>query len=70
MPKRHYFNTDKDTLRIYVNETSTNQSDVRDAVEMEIKEVLRYQGIDLGNKLLTIPQIRKLIYYLEREKMH
>ncbi len=62
MPTRHYFNTHTDSLRIYVNETSTNQEEVRDAVEMEIKEVLRYQGIDLRNKTLTIPQIRKLIY--------
>ena len=42
LPTRHYFNTHTDSLRIYVNETSTNQEDVRDAVEMEIKEVLRY----------------------------
>jgi hypothetical protein len=55
LPTRHYFNTHTDSLRIYINETSTNQEDVRDAVEMEIKEVLRHQGIDLRNKTLTIP---------------
>jgi hypothetical protein len=49
-------------MRIYINETSTPQTDVRAAVESEIVEVLRSEGINLNDKSMTVPIAREYIY--------
>jgi len=49
---------------VWINETSTPQEAVRDAVELEIQEALRAEGIDLRNKTVTVPMA---IDYLNRK---
>lgn len=51
-------------MRVWINETSTPQEDVRDAVDIEIQEALRAEGIDLRNKTVTVPMARD---YLNRK---
>jgi len=47
LPTRHFFSKFPDSVRIYINETPCPQEDVRDAAEIEIREALRAEGIDL-----------------------
>ena len=58
LPTRHFFNRFTDSLRVWINETSTPQEEVRQAVEYEIKDVLRSEGINILDKTLTIPVAR------------
>lgn len=62
LPTRHFHNKFTDSLRTFINETSTNDPDVRDAVELEIKEQMRTLGIDFRNKTLTVPMARDYVY--------
>ena len=41
---------------------STPQEEVRKAVELEIKDVLRTEGINMLDKTATIPLAREYIY--------
>lgn len=61
LPTRHFFTKFADSVRIYINETSTPQQEVRDAVELEIQDALRAEGIDLRHKAVTVPLARKYI---------
>lgn len=54
LPTRFFYKKFPDSVRVFVNETNTNQSEVRDAIELEIAEKLRNYGIDLKNKNVTI----------------
>lgn len=38
LPTRHFHNKFTDSVRTFINETSTNDPDIRDAVHLEIKE--------------------------------
>ena len=62
LPTRHFFEKFTDTVRIWVNETSTPQPEVRDGIDVEIKESLRSLGIDIRNKTVTVPMAREQIY--------
>ena len=53
-------------MRVWINESSTPQPEVRDAIELEVKEVLRAEGIDLRDKTVTVPMARD---YLNRKTM-
>lgn len=64
LPTRHFFGRFVDSVRVWINETSTPQEAVRDAVELEIQEALRAEGIDLRNKTVTVPMARD---YLSRK---
>jgi small-conductance mechanosensitive channel len=64
LPTRHFFGRFVDSVRVWINETSTPQEAVRDAVELEIQEALRAEGIDLRNKTVTVPMARD---YLNRK---
>ena len=61
LPTRHYFEQFPDSVRIWINETATPQEEVREAAEVEIREALRAQGIDLMQKTVTVPQAREYI---------
>lgn len=61
LPTRHFFQKFSDSVRIWINETSTPQTAERDAVELEIQDALRAQGIDLRNKTVTVPMARSYI---------
>ncbi len=43
---------------MWVNETSTTQKDVRKLFNMEVKEALREQGIDIRDRALTVKSAR------------
>jgi small-conductance mechanosensitive channel len=58
LPTRHFFEKFSDSLRVWVNETSTPQEDVRNGIDAEIKNALRSEGIDIRNKTMTVPMAR------------
>lgn len=60
LPTRHFFDEFADSVRIYINEIATPQSEVRAAVESEIQQALRLEGIDLRDKTVTVPLIRHI----------
>jgi hypothetical protein len=58
LPTRHFFEKFSDSIRVYINESSTPQAEIRDAVELEVKEILRTEGIDMRDKTVTVPMAR------------
>lgn len=62
LPTRHFFEKYTDSLRIFINETSSPSQRVRDAVEIEIKDVLRSMGINMLDKTFNVPMARDYIY--------
>ena len=62
LPTRHFYEKFTDSLRVYINETVCPQDEVRNAVELEIKDILRVEGIDILDKSITIPLAREMIY--------
>lgn len=67
MPTRHFARKYPDSVRIYINETSDPQEDVRDGVDIEIREALRAEGIDIRNKTITVPMARD--YIMRKHKL-
>ena len=61
LPTRHFYKQFDDSLRVYINETSTPQERVRDAIELEIEGALRGQGINILDKTMNIPLAREFI---------
>ena len=59
LPTRHFYEKFTDSVRIWVNETSSPEIDVREGVEIEIPGALRTMGIDIRNKTVTIPMARE-----------
>ena len=59
LPTRHFFNRFSDSVRVWINETSTPQEDVREAVHVEIEDAFREEGIDIRNKTVTVPMARE-----------
>ena len=53
-------------MRLWINEDSTPQGEVRNTFEPELKEALREQGIDLRDRALTIESARDALYQRER----
>lgn len=66
LPTRFYYEKFSDQVRLWVNEESTPQPDVREHFEVELKEALREQGIDLRDRALTIESAREQLYYAEQ----
>jgi len=55
---------------VWINETSTPQEEVRDAVNTEIQDALRVEGIDLRHKAITVPLARGyLAQKVKRERL-
>ena len=52
-------------MRLWINEDSTPQPEVREYFQAELKEALRTQGIDIRDRALTIKGAREQIYALE-----
>lgn len=61
LPTRHFFEEYTDSLRVYINETSSPQARVREAVELEINDVLRKAGINALDKTMNVPMAREYI---------
>lgn len=58
LPTRHYYQRFSDQVRLWLNEESTTQCKIRDEFDMEAKEALREQGIDVRDKALN-PEIAR-----------
>lgn len=65
LPTRFYYEKFSDQVRLWVNEDSTTQPEVREYFEQELKEALREQGIDIRDRALTIESAREQIYKQE-----
>jgi len=61
LPTTEYFKDYPESIRVFLNETNTLDPDVRWAVELEVQEILRQEGIDMRNKTITVPFMRKTI---------
>lgn len=61
LPTRHFHEKYPDSIRVWINESSTPQEEVRDAVETEVKDLLRAEGIDMRDKTVTVPMAREYI---------
>jgi len=71
LPTRHFFKRFSDSMRVYINETSSPQEEIREAVKIEIEEGLRAEGIDIRDKTVTVPMARDYIdRKLKRENQH
>lgn len=49
-------------MRLWINEETTPQIEVREHFEHELKESLREQGIDIRDRALTIESAREQMY--------
>jgi hypothetical protein len=61
LPTRHFFERFSDSVRVFINETSSPQEEIRDAVKLEVEECLRAEGIDIRDKTVTVPMAREYI---------
>lgn len=62
LPTRFYYERFSDQVRLWVNEDSTPQPEVREHFDFELKEALREQGIDIRDRALTIEAARKHMF--------
>jgi hypothetical protein len=68
LPTRWYYKDFSDQVRLWINESSTPQSEVRQYFDRELKEALKAQGIDLRDRALTIESAREALYLKELRK--
>ena len=61
LPTREFYERYPDSLRVYLNETLSLDPGVRDAVGLEVKDLLIQEGIDLRNKTVTVPYMREVV---------
>ena len=61
LPTRHFYERFSDHVRLWINEESTNQDDVRNRFDDQAKDALREIGIDVRDKALTMESARKHI---------
>lgn len=66
LPTRFYYEKFSDQVRLWINEDSTPQPEVREHFEAELKEALREQGIDLRDRALTIESARQQLFNVEQ----
>jgi len=59
LPTKHYYEHFPDILRLYINEQSTNNPQIRQNWDYELQEVLRCYGIDNRDTGLTIKSARE-----------
>ncbi len=62
LPYRFYYEKHSDQVRLWLNEKSTDQPDVRNLFDFELKEALRQTGIDIRDRALTMEGARKALY--------
>jgi hypothetical protein len=66
LPTRFYYEKFSDQVRLWINEDSTPQPEVREHFEAELKDALREQGIDLRDRALTIESARQQLFNVEQ----
>lgn len=62
LPTRFYYDKFADQMRLWINEDTTPQPEIREHFEHELKAQLRQQGIDLRDRALTIKDARDALY--------
>jgi hypothetical protein len=67
LPTRFYYERFSDQVRLWVNEQSTPQPEVREYFDLELKESLREQGIDIRDRALTVESAREHMFAREHE---
>ena len=65
LPTRHYYTEWTDQVRLWINEESTPQEEVRNSFEFELQQALQARGIDLRDRALDIPTARNYLYHQE-----
>lgn len=65
LPARNYYENFSDQIRLWVNESSTPQQEVREHFEFELKNSLRSLGVDIRDRALTIESARAALYQQE-----
>lgn len=63
LPTRQYYHDWSDQVRLWVNEESTPQSEVRTHFEFELKQALQAKGIDIRDRAMDIPTARAYLYH-------
>ena len=58
LPTRMHYERFSDQVRLWINEESSTQPQVREAFDEQAKEALREQGIDVRDKALTFESAR------------
>jgi hypothetical protein len=67
LPTRFYYEKFSDQVRLWVNEESTPQPEVREYFDIELKEALREHGIDIRDRALTIQSAREHLFKVEQQ---
>lgn len=62
LPTKAFYEEYVDSIRVYLNETNTPQVKIREAVGLEVPDILRSYGINTNDKTFTIPQARNEVY--------
>lgn len=62
LPARTYYQEYSDQVRLWINEQSTPQENVREVFNAEMKEALAGHGIDVRDKNLTIKNARDAVW--------
>jgi enoyl-CoA hydratase/carnithine racemase len=68
LPTRFYYEKFTDQVRLWINEESTPQPEVRDYFDTELKEALREHGIDIRDRALTIASAREHLFKAEQHE--
>jgi hypothetical protein len=55
-----------DSLRVYLNEHASPDPSVRMAVDYEVEDILRTEGLDMKNKTFSVPMAREVIFKKHR----
>ena len=59
LPTRHFYARFGDHVRLWINEESTHQDEIRASFDLEAKEALQEQGIDVRDRALTMQSARE-----------
>ena len=71
LPTRHYYERFSDQVRLWINEESTHQEELRMNFNKEAKEALQELGVDVRDKGLTMQSAREhLAGQLAQERRH
>jgi hypothetical protein len=65
LPTRFYYQNFSDQVRLWINEDTTPQPEVRKFFDVELKEALKNVGIDIRDRALTIESARDALYQKE-----
>ena len=68
LPTRFHYEKFTDQVRLWINEESTSQPEVREYFDTELREALREHGIDIRDRALTIQSAREHLYRVEQHQ--